>query len=185
VVVLEGAKETRYLPQDIDPAEPSERPTTGHGYNAFRGSDLWLDKSGAVHISVLGRDFAYGGGKWTPSGLTQETGSVVSSPPSRDDDEGLVPADDFSSAPAAPNGLFYREFHFFRRDKGGITQIDFGLNPPAHYPFEPQIFSAPLDPAGHIWTPGRYYSPDQPWYVSRAVAVPQATSPNAGAPTPR
>jgi hypothetical protein len=134
VNVIDGDKETRFEAEDIDPAEPAQRPTTGHGYNPFRNSDLWLDKSGSLHTRVLESDFLYANGQWTPSTLSQEKDSVV--PPLPVEEGGPVMGSDESLVmPWNTSKTFYRGFHFYRQEAGGEKQLDFGLNALASYPF--------------------------------------------------
>jgi hypothetical protein len=153
----------------IDPSEPANRPTTGHGYNPFRNSDLWFDKDGFLHTRVLDSDFKYADGKWSPSAMTQEKDSII--PPLPIEQDGPVLGPDTSKVmPWKTSKTIFRGFHFYRTEGNGEKQLDLGLNPLATYPFSSGLVPAILDPQDRIWAGGRdinAHPNDATWYVER------------------
>jgi hypothetical protein len=96
VTMLDGGTGKCFQASDIDPFEPAHRPTTGHGYDPFRNSDLWVDKAGFLHTRVLEHDYEYADGKWNSSTLTQQKDSVIPPPPVEKDGPELT-SDTFSN----------------------------------------------------------------------------------------
>ena len=168
LTVIEGGKVIAFDAAGIDPAEPQEIPRSGHGFNPFRGGEPWVDRQGLLHTTVVGGGFIYKDGKWSPSIETDAKDGAI--PPLPEEGGAVVGPNESGVEPLAYSRTVFRGFHFYRKEKDGEKQLDFGLNPLATYPFSSGLVPAILDPQDRIWAGSRdinAHPNDATWYVER------------------